>query len=53
VVIHVLLDTVVQLDTQCSYMIEHRAVRVLPHTKSAHTALKDATEDGPMRSETL
>ena len=30
-----------------------RVVRVLPHTKSAHTACKkNAPEDGPVRSET-
>jgi hypothetical protein len=32
---------------------KHRAVRVLPLTDPLNTALKDAPEDGPMRSETL
>ena len=29
-----------------------RVVRVLPHTNPAHTALKNAPEDGPVRFET-
>ena len=28
-------------------------VRVLPHTKSAHTAFQNVPDDGPMRSETF
>ena len=30
----------------------YRVVRVLPHTKSANTACKNAPDDGPVRSET-
>ena len=46
VVIRVLLDTSTCYGWTC------RVVRLLPHTKSAHTACKNAREDGPVRSET-
>jgi hypothetical protein len=40
-------------DQQHSNRWKHRTVRVLPHTNPLNTALKDASEDGPVRSETL